>query len=1389
MKKITIKKIQLISIVAAFLLLPFKSTYAQEHWITLPDGKHMSVNKNEPVTISSTKENGNLKSLQTEDPKEVIKIIVTLKEKPLALYKEKSVLRKVSLINVKSTLQELHSSVKSKINRIAQQLSARSNFQYQYTVRREYYTSLNGMALECNRGMMEYIRSLPEVKNVQLDRQVKADLTQSVHQIRADIVQDSLGYNGDGVLVGSIDTGIDYNNPALGGGSGPQFRVIGGHDFANNDNDPMDDNGHGTHVAGIIGANGGKYLRGVAPHVKFLAVKVLDKDGSGLISDIIAGIEYCMDPDGNPATDDAVDVINMSLGGSPANNDPLELAVDNATQAGILSVVAAGNQGEPIPVNTFGGYTTISSPGTAVTALTVGACDSTYWKATFSSNGPDRIHFAIKPEVVAPGVGILSTVLNNGTASLSGTSMATPHVTGVAALLKQQHKDWSPEQLKSVIVNSAKPLDAIFSPYDQGNGCVDALNAATLGVSVQPGVINFGLVDLSVNVWKDTVKFIVRNLRKTSQNMNLEIQRSDLPAGVELNLSQTSFTLGSMQETTVIATIAVPSSVPKLEYTPYAYTGNIICRSDSDRVQIPFGVSKINTLVIECDRLASGLMLYTQNSVIDIFDSYGYDYKYIIPMDGGTYGLLFAELLASDEFRSRDTFYIITRKNINTKGYNHISLNHTEAVFSPFNDLDKVRDISGNPVSGLDTCRVHLAIAFPALNMVWGLAGIWSAQSAQWFFAPIDSSAIIIQDLFSVRGKEALLLKTMSSGIKAQSDLTFLSGPKNLGYLNLKFKYNSSPTSKAYIQTDVTKYLNSYLDNWVLSDGYFLPNLQDIHFMTNRNPGVFDPLKYYSMSACIGTFNQKDIEYNIINTAPSWKLSTSDFIADANGDFQFLERKPFRPDLSEYIHIQTLPSGDTVSVEDGVYSPIVQFPKFQFFYKLNTSTGLSVSQFNPDYYDDGSIINSNGIHAQFLPDPNVYPSSPLSRRQFAAQMFTKNNLLQGTSYSYNDCPVYYDYKVNINANRYRLLAETYPYNFLGQSALTTIDYEFNIKSVTSLHYPLPSLDFFQILGDGKPVGWLHPDQDGKVRLVIFDPKQNIDSVGIYLLKNDGTEIGLVTTHPSAKEYFASIPKNIQDDYYDIIARVHDTESNTFELIASPAFYYGTNKDIIPYDARLRLSTYTLDNLNSVHFNTGDTLKYTLTYTIYGNFSAKDVSVHFPQTDYFAPVGNSIITLDSIRLGRRQNSFTIPLTLVFLGKKQPGDMLSYYTPSISWNSSGRLFSRKHKILVDLSDVPTTLAENGNAVPKEFTLSQNYPNPFNPTTVIGYQLPIAGHVKLSIYNLLGQKIKTLINSFQNAGKYSVIWNATDNSSNQVSSGIYFYKMETNGMSFQKKMLMIK
>ncbi|MEH7475859.1 S8 family serine peptidase, partial [Priestia megaterium] len=204
----------------------------------------------------------------------------------------------------------------------------------------------NGVSLQVPKNKNDELRSLPGVKAVYPDQVYHADLADSVPLIGAPDVwskhdQNNQGITGKGVTVAVIDTGVDYNHPDLGEGFGQGHKVVGGYDFVNHDNDPMDDYGHGTHVAGIIAAHG--KVTGVAPDASITAYKVLNQDGIGYTSDIIDGIEASISPD-NPL---GADVINMSLGTDSGFvsevDDPIQKVIREATEQGTLVVVAGGN--------------------------------------------------------------------------------------------------------------------------------------------------------------------------------------------------------------------------------------------------------------------------------------------------------------------------------------------------------------------------------------------------------------------------------------------------------------------------------------------------------------------------------------------------------------------------------------------------------------------------------------------------------------------------------------------------------------------------------------------------------------------------------------------------------------------------------------------------------------------------------------------------------------------------------------------------------------------------------------------------------------------------------------------------------------------------------------
>ena len=293
-----------------------------------------------------------------------------------------------------------------------------------------------------------------------------------------------------GVKVAIIDTGIDYTHPDLRG------RYVGGYDFFNNDADPFDDHGHGTHVAGIVAAdyeNGG--FQGGAPQSSLVAVKVLGADGTGYISDIVDGVDWAMKQ--------GVSVMNFSLG-TTYDSSALESKLAEAQSRGIHLVAAAGN--------TNGGP--LLYPAAYDSVISVSATDSNDQFASFSSTGA---------ELAAPGVAITSTVPGAGYATWSGTSMAAPHVSASVALMIANQQTNIRERLHQTALDlGVAGKDTYF-----GYGRIVA-KSAVLGEDVQAPVITFiepthnGEVGTKVKVILDIQdEFIVETATLSANNTEI----------------------------------------------------------------------------------------------------------------------------------------------------------------------------------------------------------------------------------------------------------------------------------------------------------------------------------------------------------------------------------------------------------------------------------------------------------------------------------------------------------------------------------------------------------------------------------------------------------------------------------------------------------------------------------------------------------------------------------------------------------------------------------------------------------------------------------------------------------------------------------------------------
>ena len=582
------------------------------------------------------------------------------------------------------------------------------------SVRRRLEASFNGVALTGSRELVQRIRSLPYVLAVYPDDTVRAQLAESVPLIRADTLRAATGASGQGIVVSIIDTGIDYTHPALGGCFGPGCRVVAGYDFVNSDADPSDDNEHGTHVAGIVGANGAG-LVGVAPAVLFHAYKVLGEFGSGTTSNVIAGIDRSLDPDQDPLTDDAVDVINLSLGGTGDADSPLSLAVDAAVQAGVVCAVAAGNAGG------YNRFFRLGTPASSRLAITVGSSTKNDTVSSFSSSGPGLPDYDLKPEVVAPGSAIVSSVPGGGTASFNGTSMATPHVAGVAALLLELHPEWTPGTIKNRLMNTARDLGA--GPYRNGAGRIDALKAASSGLMASPGSLAFGIASAAAPFWSRTDTLRLTNTSTSQQTVTFATS-STLPAGSYVSFSPPGLALNPGQAADLLVTLVLDNA-PNLDTPPHAYTGRITARTGSDTVSVPFSVQKAPKLSVRFSGEIPWLAQIHDRSTLSrsrqVWDSVA---EFVVP--SGVYDVIV-------QFGDLSNF--VVREGISVSDSVEVGISEADAIYEIRREG---RDVNGNtitPENGI-TYFLHSSnngvIIFGTFAQVSHFSPVSSAYVLQW---------------------------------------------------------------------------------------------------------------------------------------------------------------------------------------------------------------------------------------------------------------------------------------------------------------------------------------------------------------------------------------------------------------------------------------------------------------------------------------------------------------------------------------------------------------------------------------------------------------------------------------------------------------------------------
>lgn len=443
------------------------------------------------------------------------------------------------------------------------------------------YEVVNGMAASLNKKQIERLTKIPFVKHVELDVEVQMRNGTANDWFGTEKARGDFGLTGDGdgnpdsyskddYVVAVIDTGIDASHVDLDEG-----KVLGWKDYVNGETNPYDDQGHGTHVAGIAAGEGeaNSEYKGVAPEAGLVGIKVLDSQGSGSMSDIAAGIDWAVQNKDKYG----IEVLNLSLGSSASSDgtDITSEAVNNAVDAGLVVMVAAGNSGPA----TY----TVGSPGAAEKAITVGAAadsgEGGYFLADFSSRGytaDDRI----KPDIVAPGYNITAAEANtgNGYVAHSGTSMATPFTAGTALLMLDANPSLSPSQLEGHLTNTAEDWGPAGKDIDYGHGLLDGYEAVESAGNLS-----------GTNIEKPNHYFTDGSLSGSgaSDVYELEVTSTEYPVALSTVMPDWSSSWFSTS--------------PDFDVYVYDGTGNVVARSEGTKRQetISFQPSSTGTYTVE----------------------------------------------------------------------------------------------------------------------------------------------------------------------------------------------------------------------------------------------------------------------------------------------------------------------------------------------------------------------------------------------------------------------------------------------------------------------------------------------------------------------------------------------------------------------------------------------------------------------------------------------------------------------------------------------------------------------------------------------------------------------------------------------------------------------
>jgi subtilisin family serine protease len=1021
---------------------------------------------------------------------DVVNVIVEFTSPPLSIVhnlRDKSAPPRLQ--SAVSLIRSNHDQFKADFQRISSSPPPRSRTTFAdhtSSIRYEYWTALNGVALTAPRWALDQIRKLPYVKTISEDGTVTAFDDSSNALIEAPQLWSTYGIHADSIDIGIIDTGIDYLHEALGGAPFPNDKVVGGFDFVNNDSDPMDDNGHGTHVAGIAAGYGPPplNLRGVAFGAHLWAFKCLNASGQGLFSQIIAGINEALDPDNNPSTPTPISVLNLSIGGSGNPNDALSRAIDNAVTGGVVCAVAAGNSGS--------GYYTINSPGCARKALTVGAVNNTDAIAFFSSRGPSGVLFAIKPDLLAPGFPIYSAKLGGGYLFESGTSMATPHVAGAAALIRELHPTWTAEEVKANLIETAQDLS--LDVWTQGAGRMNVFHAAQESVVVSPATLSFGSDITTLATWtvKETVK--VYNSTTVPEIFQVSTETSP-PSGVSISFDTPVVTVPVNDSSSFIVTLSVNNSVyPFPSGNPPAYINNVIVQSTvtSEHLTIPCAFVKSPILNLSFD-IPPTLVVIHNNRDSAFFNVVfsnliGTGLSLLVPVDSYDVATYFFV----------DSMMVIT-EGINVNGFTTVNIHSTDATHLL---TMRMLDINGNEITRKRTELESIV----SRRSRFGVSLFGPENHVRRFVSDMSSNYIYelscIPEFFNGQNFLYEFPYVITTGVS--SDLTLQNDPAAFKRVDYRFKVPPL-TNKLYLSSIFSSptfglgtTVGTLSAPFSLS-AYYLPTPREENF----------PYATHWL-----TRNTLDIINNLLHRTGYSAVS--------------------QPDTMKFTWSTT-----------GYYSGSSQFVS-------NRSSFQDALGITPPMWGgkviNGDPVNHTGDQFDVQVATDSYFINPLGDRTQGPFNYTlsANGVPLDSGIIYNMPRFHLDTLLNVPGGPYEFNVFFNQFNVGPRQAIAAARMKGNSNNIGTI---LPRFKKLQFLRNGELPDSLPVNQ----LAVVPKADQGLDSVAVFYRKSSNPSwipLGL-TTHDST--YLAALPETLGVGYYSARVRITDNASNVMDYDLEPGF--------------------------------------------------------------------------------------------------------------------------------------------------------------------------------------------------------------------------------------------